>query len=347
MIDKLKEFVSKNKQEFDSAEPSQDLWNKIDAKMEVRNNSRISSKWLSKFKYFGLSASVLMIAAYFISQKLNNSSSNELAQNTKDSALNSSGQWIKSNQTKSLVNEKESSSINTENDKVNTSSTSDENFSNSNNAVNSGKDSVAVIPVENAIAEQSKSKTEELPHSLPKEDEKPIAANESGLTNSNKRVRATAPAELDKKNTYSGTLYDNSSLCSVLQVYKFPGQVSLGASSNYTSRRTLETISCSRLSKSTAVKAIWVKGKTSKKLTLEIKSGFKNIVLIKSDGRELNPEAISHYYNGLGVISGYTGKHFDMIFKDKVDLILFFKDVEAGDKISIDGIIETVVSKQE
>ncbi len=59
----------------------------------------------------------------------------------------------------------------------------------------------------------------------------------------------------------------------------------------------------------------------------------------------MSPEAISHYYNGLGVISGYTGKHFDMIFKDKVELILFFSDVEEGDKISVDGIIEAVVSK--
>ena len=92
--------------------------------------------------------------------------------------------------------------------------------------------------------------------------------------------------------------------------------------------------------------AVWLKGKTDKKIALLVKEGFKNILLVKGDGRELTPEAISHYYSGLGVISGYTGKHFNMIFKNKVELILFFKDVEEGDKIVIDGTIEAVVKNQ-
>jgi hypothetical protein len=76
---------------------------------------------------------------------------------------------------------------------------------------------------------------------------------------------------------------------------------------------------------------------------LSVKKGFKNILLVKGDGRELAPEAISHYYSGLGVIADYNGKYLDMTFKDKVELILFFRDAEEGDKIVIDGLIEAVV----
>lgn len=346
MIDKLKAFVSKHKQEFDSAEPSQDLWKKIDAKMEVEKSSTISSKWLSKLKYFGLSASVLMIAVYFITQKLNNSSSNELAQNIKDSALNNSGQWVKSNQNKSEISASGNNSTSEGSGKDNKEASNKENASevNTTNPEGARKDSLSEKTIENNSSEQNKIKVEEVIQ--PKEEEKSSGTNESSAIKNNKKVKIQIPAEVEKLNSYSGTLYDNYSLCEVLRAYKFPGQVSLDASSNYTGHRTLKTLSCSRLAKSTNVKAVWLKGKTSKKVTLAIKEGFKNILLIKSDGRKLSPEAISHYYNGLGVISGYTGKHFDMIFKDKVELILFFNDVEEGDKISVDGIIEAVVSKQ-
>lgn len=144
-------------------------------------------------------------------------------------------------------------------------------------------------------------------------------------------------------NWYSGTLYDGTSICSLLRAYKFPGQVRMDDNGSYTSHRTMKTISCSRLEAVNNITAVWLKGKTSKKITLSIKDGFKNILLLKSDGRKLSPEAVSHYYKGLGVISGYTGKYFDMIFKEKVELILFFKNAEEGDKIVIDGVIEAVV----
>lgn len=341
MIDKLKAFVSKNKQEFDSAEPSQNLWKKIDARMEVKNPSSVSSKLLSKFKYFGLSATLLVIAVYFVTQKLNNSSSNELAQNIKDSALNNSGQWVKSNQNKSEVNEAGNNSGSDENDKDKISSTPKVNSANliQDNAEEAKRDSV--IENENTNAEQNKIQTD----ALPKEEVKAMPSNENNAIKSSKKTKLYIPEESDKMNWYSGTLYDGTSICSLLRAYKFPGQVTMDDNGTYTSRRTMKTISCSHLEAVNNITAVWLKGKTSKKITLSIKDGFKNILLLKSDGRKISPEAISHYYKGLGVISGYSGKYFDMIFKDKVELILFFKDAEEGDKISVDGIIEAVVSK--
>lgn len=341
MIDKLKAFVSKNKQEFDSAEPSHDLWKKIDARMEAKHPTSISSKLLSKFKYFGLSATLLVIAVYFVTQKLNNSSSNELAQNTKDSALNNSGQWVKSNQSKSKINEAGNNSVSDENNIDKTSSSPKANAANivQDNTEEERKDSI--IASENINAEQNKIQTD----ALPKEEVKPVLSTENNAIKNSKKTKLYIPEESDKMNWYSGTLYDGASICSVVKAYKFPGQVTMDDNGTYTSRRTMKTISCSHLESVNNITAIWLKGKTSKKITISIKDGFKNILLVKSDGRKLSPEAISHYYKGLGVISGYTGKYFDLIFKDKVELILFFKDAEEGDKISVDGIIEAVVSK--
>ncbi len=176
-------------------------------------------------------------------------------------------------------------------------------------------------------------------HLLLKEEAKPIPNGENNFLEKNKKTELLIPAEPEKVNVYSGTIYDGSSLCEILRVYKFPGQVSMGG--------TMKTTGCSRLENMNNMKAIWLKGKTDKKITLEVKEGFKNIKLVKSDGRELLPEAISHYYKGLGVISGYTGKYFNLVFKDKVELILFFKEAEEGDKIVIDGIIEAVLKNKQ
>ena len=350
MIDKLKTFISKHKQEFDAAEPSQDLWKKIDARMEVKNSSSISSKWLSKLKYFGLSASVLVIAAYFVSQKLNNSSSNELAQTTNDSALNNSGEWVKANQNKADINNSGNNFSNADNEKgksynalAGSPTTSEKSTTLIEQATeNAKRDSVNSLSDENITSEQNKLKAEI--NSLSKEEESSnITHEKNNLSKSSKKTRIHIPSESEKVNSYNGTLYESSSFCALLQAYKFPGKVNLDKSRNYTTHRTMITVSCSRLENTTNMKAVWLKGKTSKKITIAMKEGFKNILLIKSDGRKLCPEAISHYYKGLGVISGYTGKYFDIIFDSKVDLILFFKDVEEGDKIVIDGVIEAVV----
>ncbi|HWY11873.1 MAG TPA: hypothetical protein VN026_11140 [Bacteroidia bacterium] len=352
MIDKLKTFVSNNREKFDSKEPKQDLWEKIDARMETKNSFRISSKWLSRFKYISLSASVLIVAVYFISKNLNNSSANELAQNRRDSAMNNSEEWVKANQNRSETKHNQNNNTNEAGDFSGSKNESTSSIAASSNnkeqrekliqdsILNNKKDSVVLKTksLENNISELNKIKPEGASHPLPKEEEKPIINNENNLIGKNKSLETLVPAEPEKMNVYSGTLYDGSYLCSILRAYKFPGQVSMDG--------TMRTTGCSRLENITNMKAIWLKGKTNKRITLAVKEGFKNIKLVKSDGRELLPEAISHYYKGLGVISGYTGKYFNLFFKNKVELILFFKDAEEGDKIVIDGTIEAVVKNK-
>ncbi len=350
MIDKLKTFVSKNREKFDSQEPKQDLWEKIDARLEAKNSSLISSNWLSKLKYLGLSASVLVVAIYFISKNLNNSSANELAQHKKDSAMSNSKEWVKANQNE-----------NNPNSNANTNETADfpENKNKSGNlapsssnnkgqreqliqdSIRTRKDSILnPRSLDNNLSGQNKIKSEALSHPIPKEEdpnELMLKKNEN-LIGKNKTSEIPVPAEPEKVNIYSGTIYDGSDLCAILCAYKFPGQVEMDG--------TMRTTGCSRLENITNMKAIWLKGKTNKKIILAVKEGFKNIKLVKSDGRELLPDAISHYYKGLGVISGYTGKYFNLFFKNKVELILFFKDAEEGDKIVIDETIEAVLKNK-
>lgn len=344
MSDKLQKFVSKHKTEFDTEEPSMDLWKKIDERMDGKN-SFANSKWVSKLKYFGLSAGVLAVATYFISQNLNNSSSNELAQNGKDSAMNNLGQWVKNKENNSAINV--SGSNNSDSEVYKNSSESDNplteqavsNGLSQNNITEAKKDSASYRPSENLSSETTKLKDggDETP------GPSPVNKKKASTNVDSRKGKVTAPAEPEKVNSYNSTIYNASSLCEVLRIYKFPGKVSMNEKGNYQGHRILETMSCSKLENIFGMKAVWLKGTTNKKIAVSIKEGFKNIVLVKADGREITPDAISHYYPGLGVISGYTGKHFEMTFKDKVEVILFFKDAEDGDKIIVDGIINSVV----
>lgn len=342
MTDKLKEFVNKNKEEFSTEEPSKDLWNKIDSRLRVNNSSSISSKLVSKLKYFGLSATLLVIAVYFITQKLDNSSSNELAQNAKDSAMNNSGEWVKANQNKEIIQAGEAIPP----------SRNEKNAEN-NEGSDAEKERLVKLTdpkVTDGLNDSIDKNVSEVgtDHIAVKETDKPVAnsaADKKEVSSVKKKGKVIVPTEPEKVNSYSGTLYSDYSFCSVLRAYKFPGQVSMDESGNFQGHRIMETMSCTKLDRVPNMKAVWLKGRTNKKLTISVKEGFKNIVLIKSDGREIHPDAISHYYPGLGVISDYTGKFFEITYKEKVELILFFKDVAEGDKILIDKKIELVVAK--
>ncbi len=338
MSDKLRSYIKENKEKFDSAEPSKDLWKTIDSKLEL-SVPVSKSKW-TYMKYFGLGVCVIVITVYFISQNLNNSSSKALSQNLKDSALNSSGVWVKTNQNDGSVNTNDNSVSSSGNNKVGTDNFTDKNAEKEQNSLirndeNIKKDSV-VTDVDENISSGQKVEI----------DPVPVKEENTAMSNlvKNKSKKIIAPEAPSEMNTFNATIYDCSSICEVIQAYRFPGKVSMNGERNYQGHRILETVPCSKLENAGNVKAVWVKGKVSKKLSLSVTQGLKSITLVKSDGSKVPPVALSHYYKGLGVISDYTGKHFEMTFKDNMELILFFKDVNEGDKVMIDGKIEAVVN---
>ncbi len=343
MSDKLKKYVSEHREDFDTKEPGKDVWDQIDARMNANKATRISSKWLSKFKYLGFSASVLVLALYFVISHSNNSSANGLAPKLKTQNPLTAATYPKIVES-SLVShtnektEKTNFSKSTSQKLVSSSVEDPKPAARSND--NSQSDSLTGENiVENTVSALQKTEPMVLARHFSKEND---------LSTMNKKKEIRIPEEPSQLNTYTGTLYDGPSFRSVLRAYKFPGKINLdraaGSRAGDQAHRTnVRTVSSRLLEKVPNLKAVWVKGRTDKKVTISWKDDFKNIVLVKKDGRELNPEAISHYYPGLGVISEYNGRYFKMIFTDKVELILFFKDAEAGDKIIIDGDIEATV----
>ena len=76
-----------------------------------------------------------------------------------------------------------------------------------------------------------------------------------------------------------------------------------------------------------------------------IKKGFKNIFLVKPNGKKYNPVAISHYFRGRTVIQS-IGRSLSLGFKDKIELVLFFKNAQPGDKVIIDGTLQTTIREK-
>lgn len=351
MIDKLKTFVGKHKHEFDTNEPAKDLWEKIDTRMDVKRASWISSQWLSKLKYIALGACVLVITIYFIAKNQPDGTVNELAYDgdglvktdqepnrvTKSDTVSMADKMVVSNEKSEVLDKAAKSEILKSGVLISNKSQ----IQPIQDSFIARKKDTAVFgsrTFENGIGEQTRAKSEITSVASSKEEANTNQKKEPGSSVKSNVTGSLISEETELMDTYTGTIYDGSSFCSLIRTYKFPGQVSIEG--------TMKTMGCSKLESISNLKAVCVKGKTAKRITLSLKEGFKNITLEKSDGRKLNPDAISHYYKGLGVISGYTGKYFDMFFKDKVELILFFKDVEEGDKIVIDGTIETVVKSK-
>jgi hypothetical protein len=335
MSDKVKKFITEHRQEFDTGEPGKDLWKKIDAQLDAKKSSTISSKWLSSFKYLGFGASIVVVALYFILRDHPDSSAGTPAMNGKDPVMPQLTATSGRDQNRSGLTRNE-----------------DNNMKKVPGSLPGKKTAQQPVPASGNNPEQNKSllqdsllKAEHYPvlTSKPTENKKP---DQKKITTSELYI----PAEPSEMNSYTGTLYDGASLCSVLLAYKFPGKVS-GNKGKWDPRdnknnMTIRTRNCNLLGDDPDIKVIWLKGKTDKEITIPVKKDFKNILLLKKDGRRLNPEAISHYYPGFGVISEYKGTGLNILFKNDVELILLFKDAEEGDMILIDNTIEAAIKNQ-
>jgi hypothetical protein len=350
MNDKIKEFVDANKQEFYSDEPGKDLWNKIDSQMEEKKSSRVSSNLLSKFKYLGFGLSVLVIAIYFITRNMNASPANATAQIIKKQDAdrpvpsfkvqqNSAASITKNTSTIAVIHVAKNKNNSLILQRVPSVTSNPVKQSSAEHLLN--KDSLPISNSENNVSDQKKIKPD-VQGLLSKEtpDKK-----ETLSTKNKKKEEIYIPEEPGSVNAYTSTLYEGSSLCDVVRAFKFKGSVNIDVGRD-NETNVMRTTSCNLLENIPNMKVIWLKGKTDKELILSLKKKFKNILLVKSDGRQFIPEAISHYYKGLGVITEYTGKHFEIVFKDKVELLLFFKDAQEGDKIMIDGVLEAVIKNK-
>lgn len=116
-----------------------------------------------------------------------------------------------------------------------------------------------------------------------------------------------------------------------------------------------DNISCSDINKMGFVTAVWITIPVEYGNHFKIKSGFKNISLIKkSDGKIVHPAAIKLSYNNKyknrfeekylssNIKVFWMNYHLDKNLK-KFDLILIFPSAEKGDKIVFDHYFKTEI----
>lgn len=350
MSDKLEKFVAEHRQEFDANTPDKELWNKIDAQLNAKTGSSISSKLFLKLKYLGFSASMLIIGIYFVYTGLSllpqSSASTEMKPNYwKQPAFVPSGHPQLNVPAPKLSRQMNHFSGNTD---TFSAVQSKQELPSEGKERMTKKDNLVLSPDKENI----RSEPSVLPSQHGMEGPEAVAPSreKDGKTEKKRRnAELYIPGEPEKMNSYTATLYDASSLCDVLQVFKFPGKASIDVGkwkSHNQKKIFVQTVSCAHLGNTGNVNAVWIKGRTDKEILITMKRKLRNIVLVKPDGSKLYPEAISHYYPGRGAITSYSGKYFNLVFKRQVELILFFENAEEGDKILISGSIEAVVKNQ-
>jgi hypothetical protein len=340
MSDKLKKFITENKEAFDSHEPSKEIWKKIGKDMKGENTGWIRSRRFSKYLYFGFGLSAIILGIYF----MNNSKSNEAPVENKTTPNYLTQE--KTNVNSSDPNQNSSIAANTSDKTVIKYPPSEQGIANNEIDTASTMDQNAGI----AHAENEVEANEIVKTNAAEKQMTPGEKKRNDLIRSRKNKDLYLPEDPEKFNSYVGTIYEGTSFCSLLSAFKLYGDVQIDHGKwhqdGHQDKVTIRAVSCSYLANFPDMKAVWVKGKTDQKLKFSISKGFKNIVLIKSDGSRSLPRAVSHYYPGLGAIGEFQGKFFNMVFTDKVELILFFRNVEQGDKIMIDDKIEVLVKSQ-
>ena len=99
---------------------------------------------------------------------------------------------------------------------------------------------------------------------------------------------------------------------------------------------------------------VWITFQKDNDSTFYLESKYKNISLTNYNTKKVtHPSAIlwyRYYYNDRNCVREYMSSSFKakkcIVYfkpKERVDLILIFKDAEVGDVISIDGFMETKI----
>lgn len=351
MADKLKIFISEHKASFDTLEPSAQLWAGINAGLAIKNGFWIKSKSLAKFLKLGFGASVLVTTSYVV---LSGSTGDEqlTPKRAKDIALNNTVAYdqicrhkpeeksLQPTLNTSLKPEDKDLESSSGNAKIFVQTASGPvvkgpNNGNQNSMAYTGntseKDSgmvtkvpMIVLPT-NSNAHNCNSQTA---NTVSEKTVRPVVLN---VNSSNTVEQKNKPVEM---NSYTGTLLDGS-YCDVLNVFRSPGVLKFHG--------TMSNISCDDLLKDKSVKGVWLKGVSEVPFVLKIANNFKNIKLVKTNGKIVYPTGISEFGNKGTVISYYLGQTFDVSFKDAVELIVFFKNVEKGDKVVVEKYFEATV----
>lgn len=358
MASKLETFIDERSKEFDSIEPSPDMWANVASRMENKSFVKVNSKLLTKSIFFGLSTVAILVTIYFISHKSDNNNVPSTKKNS-DKIVSAEQEIITDQIGKEADNEPLKQSSIGDRDKslniIEENQKSDFINSKPNQSVfTAGNDSSTISKVDSSMQslkpygsflenKSSNSNSEEI--KSPTELEKEIYNSETKETENNKTKRGFNLFKSRKKSkesedhletyNYVGTIWKGPAYCTALHTFQFPGQYSFSG--------TVKTIGCNDLPKDENLKAVWIKGKTDKEIIFSVSNGFKNIKLIKPNGTTINPIAISHNKTQGHLISYYSGSFFNITFTKDVEIILFFQSAEKGDKVLLGNSIEAIL----
>jgi len=141
-------------------------------------------------------------------------------------------------------------------------------------------------------------------------------------------VKIAEPVKATKKGISSCRLWKTKDLCTAPDSIKFPYGIECN-SCEY-------TLGCKEYN---SMKPAAVILRVYKKTGFTLEKGFQNIYITRSNGKKLTPLAISVDR----FMSNVTKARIN--FKNVVDVILLFSEAEAGDKVSIEGVVEAVVEE--
>lgn len=360
MADKLEIFITEHRKEFDTLKAPKELWSELNLQLEQGKSNWIKSKWLSKFKFFGFGTVVLFTTVYFIlhvtkqknvSVKENNTTSviakeTGVPTNSPNESVENKSIQTKTNSTSGFPHngiKKQEQIYESSENQLALNKEGNTTIISFGDSTKSAKTSNGVF-LENTNANLNEEETKSsigIPYTKENEDEQRDEADKSpktkkgfSLFKGRKGKNSNLTDESTDNDNYNCTLYKTTP-CSVMSSFKFSGKGHMDG--------TMKSEGCNNLPSN--VHSVWIHGTTKEKFILSISNGFKNIKLIKPDGKILNPIAISHFNNNSGIITYYSGKYFNLSFDDKVEIIFFFQGAEAGDKIVIDHAFESIIKK--
>jgi hypothetical protein len=336
MTDKLKQFVTEHRQDFDTLEAPETIWTSVEAKLPGKS-SWVKSKLGGKLGFLGFSASVitLLVATYLT---LHSSEAPKAA--AVQSNLIPAG--ITAPQASATVAPLNKAAL--PGSQGSASQSPKNNAPTINDSIGAGKklqespdtSGYAAGSTHNCVARPEQNSNtgatlllSRLTSPPPSSDSLALAGKSPLATG---RPAQKKGARSNPISTYSCTILNWP--CELPAAFNYPDSANISG--------TLETSACSELLGHKYVVAVRLHALLEQPFVFTTKTAFANIRLVKPDGTQRPALALSDTQRGT-VISKYIGNRFKTFYSGKFDVLLYFTGAAPGDKVVIDDLIEAVI----
>ncbi|MBK7128254.1 MAG: hypothetical protein IPM74_12490 [Crocinitomicaceae bacterium] len=328
MEDKLKLFVHAHREEFNNIEPPTHLWSTIEAGIKIKNAHWLKSNLALKLLYFSFSASLIAILIYYVSTKTN--------QENIDLSGDKNIVTTVVVDTSKLRNDEENNK--NKNEKQDTPFIASNQIIKEHELIRVKVDSSKTkVNINNSPFIQSEDK---IVNTIDTNGSTNLITN-SGIDSI--PLNMGSMPVTSKRNNFDKTIRPNCRLWETPDYCNVPDSLKLPVSINF--KGTIIDLNCNKVGLNTNVKAVWLTLNVDKRTIFSLENDFKNIRLIKKNGEEMVPVAMSGFITKSGYMSSYKGNEFFVHFDNRLDLIIFFPGAEIGDIIHIDNFVEAEIRK--